>query len=50
MRRRVEAPDSTEEELNESEMMLKKAHECPVPKPKGIIGRLLGFEDKDQKN
>ena len=50
VRRRVEAPNSTEEESSESEMMVKKAHECPVPKPKGIIGRVLGFQDKDEKN
>lgn len=28
----------------EKAMMRKKAHECPVPKPPGIIGRVLGFE------
>ena len=24
----------------------REARECPVPKPKGILGRLLGFEEK----
>ena len=23
-----------------------KARECPVPKPKGVLGRVLGFDDK----
>ena len=32
---------------DEKVMMRKKAHECPVPKPPGIIGRVLGFEGQD---
>lgn len=24
----------------------REARECPVPKPTGMLGRLLGFEDK----
>lgn len=31
----------------EKAMMRKKAHECPVPKPPGIIGRVLGFKGED---
>lgn len=31
----------------EKALMRKKAHECPVPKPPGIIGRLLGFKSED---
>ena len=31
----------------EKAMMRKKAHECPVPKPPGIIGRVLGFKSED---
>jgi cytochrome c oxidase assembly factor 2 len=23
------------------------ARECPVPKPRGVLGRLLGFEEKE---
>ncbi|EXJ84165.1 hypothetical protein A1O3_04832 [Capronia epimyces CBS 606.96] len=30
----------------EAEALEMEARECPVPKPKGVIGRLLGFEDK----
>ncbi|EXJ78767.1 hypothetical protein A1O1_09169 [Capronia coronata CBS 617.96] len=30
----------------EAEALEKEARECPVPKPSGVIGRLLGFEDK----
>ena len=33
----------------ERAMMRKKAHECPVPKPPGIIGRLLGFQSEDSR-
>ncbi len=28
----------------EAELVEKQARECPVPKPSGYIGRLLGFE------
>lgn len=24
--------------------------ECPVPKPKGVLGRILGFEEKPEKS
>ena len=27
----------------EGAALRKKAHECPMPKPKGIIGEALGF-------
>ena len=30
----------------ERAMMRSKAHGCPVPKPAGIIGRVLGFKDQ----
>lgn len=33
----------------EKALMRKKAHECPVPKPPGIIGRLLGFKGEDSR-
>lgn len=29
--------------------MRKKAHECPVPKPPGVIGRILGFNVEDRE-
>ena len=28
-------------------MMRRQAHECPIPKPPGIIGRIFGFKDED---
>ena len=33
--------------ISEKEMaeMRRKAHECPVPKPPGIVGRILGFKE-----
>ena len=33
----------------EKERMRKKAHECPVPKPPGVIGRILGFNVEDRE-
>jgi hypothetical protein len=30
----------------EEEVLEKEARECPVPKPTGLIGRLLGFEER----
>ena len=46
------AADSREQiplQISEEEkvFMRKKAHECPVPKPPGIIGRLLGFKSEE---
>ena len=31
----------------EKAIMRKKAHECPVPKPPGIIGRVFGYDGED---
>lgn len=28
---------------DEMELRRKKAHECPVPKPGGVVGEVLGF-------
>ena len=50
----VQAKDLSEEaalfqELQrEAEALEKEARECPVPKPRGVIGRLLGFEEEDR--
>ncbi|KAI4109157.1 MAG: hypothetical protein LQ339_001963 [Xanthoria mediterranea] len=33
----------------EQKAMRKKAHECPVPKPGGRIGEMLGFPKKDDQ-
>ncbi|KAL8652117.1 MAG: hypothetical protein Q9226_004401 [Calogaya cf. arnoldii] len=33
----------------EQEALRKKAHECPVPKPGGRIGEMLGFPKKEQE-
>ena len=60
-RRSTEAPiDDTSEMSSEKQMplyiseeeramMRKKAHECPVPKPPGVIGRILGFQDEKRR-
>jgi hypothetical protein len=32
-------------EAEELDRASKEERECPVPKPRGIIGRLMGFED-----
>jgi hypothetical protein len=34
---------------HEAEMLEKEAHACPVPKPGGVLGRILGFQ-QDKKN
>ncbi|KAJ5677988.1 uncharacterized protein N7477_003621 [Penicillium maclennaniae] len=43
---------STDEEVStffqmeeEAEKLAQVGHECPVPKPKGVLGQLLGFRD-----
>ncbi|KAI4227361.1 MAG: hypothetical protein L6R40_008215 [Gallowayella cf. fulva] len=33
----------------EQEALRRKAHECPVPKPGGRIGEILGFSGEDEK-
>lgn len=35
--------------VKEGERLKKQGHECPVPKPGGIVGELLGFGKKDDK-
>lgn len=37
--------DERVEVLSERDILVRKAHECPVPKPGGRIGRVLGFGD-----
>ena len=32
----------------EAEMLEREARECPVPKPGGVLGRLLGFQKKPE--
>ena len=29
----------------EAQQMTRVGHECPVPKPKGVLGELLGFQN-----
>jgi hypothetical protein len=31
----------------EAETVEKEARECPVPKPRGFVGRILGFEEQN---
>lgn len=33
----------------ESERLKKQGHECPMPKPGGIVGEVLGFGKKDDR-
>lgn len=33
----------------EAEALEKEARECPVPKPRGVLGRLLGFEVQEHE-
>ena len=34
-------------EMDDRDIMRRKAHECPVPKPSGRIGEILGFKKSD---
>lgn len=36
--------DADTEAMEEGKFLVKKAHECPVPKPGGLIGQVLGFK------
>ena len=49
--RQVTAVSKAEEEMEnfrrlekEAEVVTKEAHECPVPKPTGLLGRIMGFD------
>lgn len=33
----------------ESERIKKQGHECPMPKPGGIVGEILGFGKRDDR-
>ena len=35
--------------VDEALLLRKKAHECPVPKPGGLIGEVLGFKKQDTR-
>ena len=43
----VEIEEASEEDMQEaaddSEVLTKRAHGCPVPKPSGVMGEVLGF-------
>lgn len=41
---------TTEELLNEGVAMARKARECPVPKPRGLLGEVLGFQKTEEGN
>ena len=49
---RAAADDDDDASMTPSEQAMIKAmgdgkgRECPVPKPTGVLGRVLGFEDK----
>ena len=44
-----EFEETAEEDVHEiadaHEMLAKKAHGCPVPKPSGVMGEVLGFAE-----
>ena len=43
-------PESLKMLSEKEEAALKKrAHECPVPKPRGIIGQVLGFKSAEKE-
>ncbi|MCJ1300484.1 hypothetical protein MMC08_003281 [Hypocenomyce scalaris] len=42
------AEEAPSEMVDEGQLLARKAHECPVPKPGGIIGEVLGFKKDDR--
>lgn len=40
--------DEGKGDFDEGKMLARKAHECPVPKPGGVIGEVLGFRREDR--
>jgi cytochrome c oxidase assembly factor 2 len=34
----------------ETNLLKRRAHECPVPKPGGLIGQVLGFREEERKS
>jgi cytochrome c oxidase assembly factor 2 len=45
-RKRRRKPKSDEEQPSE-EFTMEMRRECPVPKPGGLVGQVLGFEKKE---
>jgi len=41
---------TTDELLDEGVVMARKARECPVPKPGGLFGEVLGFKKTEEGN
>ena len=49
-RNEVSSTDIFEEISDEEAAALRRrAHECPVPKPKGVIGEALGFKRRQEE-
>lgn len=53
LRKGLAQPKNIEEEAalfrelqREAEILEKQSRECPVPKPRGMLGRFLGFQDE----
>lgn len=48
-RRRRRKPINGESGVDQSEqdLMLERTRECPVPKPGGLVGQVLGFEKRE---
>ena len=50
-RKRTQSPEEEEDQadrlggVSEKEMLSRRAHQCPVPKPGGRIGQVLGFRE-----
>lgn len=39
----------SQEQQDEEVLRRKNPHECPVPKPRGLIGEVLGFKEAEKK-
>jgi cytochrome c oxidase assembly factor 2 len=44
-----EAGEDAMAAAEEANLLKRRAHECPVPKPGGLIGQVLGFRDEERK-
>jgi len=42
------SPETEEMSEQEAEVMRARGRECPLPKPGGIIGQVLGFKNEDR--
>lgn len=45
----VESQRMARESREDEEELRRKSRECPVPKPAGMVGRILGFKQEEER-